>query len=87
MRRLWRRLFGPRPRPAEPSPADSILSSDWCCVCLVDLFEGEVWEVRQHMTPTGDEDGVGGSWIARTYCAEHAPADALAPISSTDEQG
>lgn len=52
-------------------------SGDWCCVCLRDLDVGEVYEVRQHLEATGDELPGGGSWVASTYCPEHAPADAI----------
>lgn len=66
MRRLWRRLFGPRP-----------MSSDWCCECRADLPVGRVYEVRYHFDRTGEEPAEGGTWAALTYCHKHAPKDAL----------
>jgi hypothetical protein len=79
VRRLWRWLFGPHKRKL---PALHVLSFDWCCICLIDLYEGEVWEKREHLELTGDEIPGGGSWVARTYCEEHAPADAMPPLQS-----
>jgi hypothetical protein len=66
IRRLWRRLFGPRP-----------MSGDWCCVCMVDLRRGHVWEVREHMENAAEMDPSGGSWMALTYCRKHRPAGAV----------
>lgn len=81
MRRLWRRLFGPRPSDPLP-PLAPVVAADWCCICLVDLQPGEVWEKRDHMQVTGEEIEGGGSWVARTYCEQHAPADAMPPLRS-----
>lgn len=86
MKRLWRRLFGPRPdesvaRAGHPA-ARANVRFDWCCICLHDLAPDEVWEAREHLEPTGEEVDGGGSWVARTYCAEHAPADAMPPVRS-----
>lgn len=74
MRRLWRRLFGPRPRALPPRP---LVANDWCCICFDDLFPGEVWERREHFTNTAEMGPEGGTWAARTYCERHAPADAI----------
>lgn len=71
IRRLWRKLFGPRPRAIVGEPID------WCSVCWVDLRSGEVWEVRDHLPNEAEMGGDGGSWMALTFCSEHAPADAI----------
>lgn len=82
MRRLWRRLFGPRARVLPTWLQQPVVAVDWCCICLVDLQPGEVWEKRDHLQATGEEIEGGGSWVARTYCEQHAPADAMPPLRS-----
>lgn len=69
IRRFWRWLFGPK--------VERKFSGDWCAICKADLFDGEVWEVREHLEGTGEEVGGGGSWMAATYCREHAPDGAI----------
>lgn len=60
---------------AEPGTLD--LSLDWCAVCFRDLPRGEVWEVREHLANTHEMGLDGGSFMATTYCAEHAPEGAI----------
>lgn len=61
-----------RERRRKPEP-----SADWCATCLRDLSRGDVWEIRELQPPTGDEEGAGGSYLAQTFCREHAPRGAV----------
>lgn len=76
LRELWRRPFGPRPVVVGQPLPDPVISADWCCICLVDLPKGNVYEAREHMENMPEMGGDGGTWVARTYCLAHAPADA-----------
>ena len=51
------------------------LTADWCRVCERELRRGEVWEVRSGHEPA--EDGVGGTYLAITYCRRHKPRGAV----------
>ena len=66
------RLMKWTPRRRKPEP-----SADWCATCLRDLPRGDVWEIRELQPPTGDEEGAGGSYLAQTFCREHAPRGAV----------
>jgi hypothetical protein len=74
---LLRRFRRP---PFDPPVVLEFEVDDWCCICLRDLAADEVYEVREH-GGIDDHEG-GGSWVVRTYCPEHAPPDALAPLPS-----
>lgn len=76
---LWRRLFGPRPQEL-PVPELAPMSGDWCQTCHRDLRVGEVFELRNHFMNEPELGEEGGTWVASTYCENHAPIDALSPL-------
>lgn len=77
----WRNRRAPE-RLSVDLPPRPLVALDWCCVCMADLSAGEVWAIREHLDPTGEEEGGGGSWVERTFCEVHAPADAMPPLRS-----
>ena len=71
--RIWaafRRAFGRRRRGDH--------NGDWCAVCLVDLRDGSTWEERSDEKIHRDGHGglIGGTFLSRTFCAEHATPSA-----------